>query len=224
MLPSAFAHRVVAWFGCFGTDPIRRCFVLQYIEQGQVFGRGRRYWRVTKTAHKELHLPQPDSFEQRRLLTEAMSRLSRARSIGELVDVLRTSARSIAGADGITVIRREGDRVAYIAEDALQPLWAGHDFPIENCISGLAIIEARPIHIPDIYDDPRVPVEAYEPTFVRSMAMYPIGLMGPSMAMGAYWASSGEIDPGASALLASLARYAGVTLGRVTEGRGADPA
>lgn len=167
---------------------------------------------------------EPDSFEQRRLLTEAMARLSRASSIDELVDILRVCARTIARADGITVIRRKGNRVAYIAEDALQPLWAGADFPIENCISGLAIIEARPIHIPDIYDDPRVPIDAYEPTFVRSMAMYPIGLMGPSMAMGAYWSKTGTIDPGASALLASLARYAGVTLGRVTDGRGADPA
>jgi hypothetical protein len=176
------------------------------------------------SAREERRLAEPDTFEQRRLLTEAMARLSRAGSIDEIVDILRLCARAISGADGITVIRRQGDRVAYIAEDALQPLWAGADFPIENCISGLAILEARPIHIPNIYEDPRVPIEAYEPTFVRSMAMYPIGLMGPSMAMGAYWARSGAIDPGTSALLASLARYAGVTLGRVTDGRGADQA
>ncbi|MEP9357218.1 GAF domain-containing protein [Sphingomonas sp. KR3-1] len=165
---------------------------------------------------------QPDSFEQRRLLTEAMARLSHAGSIDEIVAILRESARTIAQADGITVIRRDGNQVAYIAEDALEPLWSGQSFPIEACISGLAIIEAHPIHIPDIYEDPRVPVDAYRPTFVRSMAMYPIGLMGPSMAMGAYWRTAGAIDPGASALLASLARYAGVTLGRVTDGKGAD--
>jgi hypothetical protein len=169
-------------------------------------------------------LREPDSFEQRRLLTEAMARLSHATSIDELVTVLRECARTIARCDGVTVIRREGDSVAYVAEDAMTPLLAGERFPIENCISGLAILEARPIHIPDIYDDPRVPVDAYRPTFVRSMSMYPIGLMGPSMAMGAYWAAAGPIDPGTSALLASLARYAGVTLGRVTDGKGADPA
>lgn len=175
-------------------------------------------------ARKELGLREPDGFEQRRLLTEAMARLSHASSIDELVTVLRDCARTIARCDGITVIRREGNRVAYIAEDAMSPLWAGEDFPIENCISGLAIIEARPIHIPDIYEDARVPVDAYRPTFVRSMSMYPIGLMGPSMAMGAYWAEAGAANPATNALLASLARYAGVTLGRVTEGRGADPA
>lgn len=168
-------------------------------------------------------MKQPDSFEQRRLLTEAMSRLSRTGSIDEIVTVLRYCARSIGRADGITVIRRDGDQVSYIAEDALSPLWTGQQFPIEACISGLAILEAHPIHIPDIYDDPRVPIDAYRVTFVRSMAMYPIGLMGPSMAMGAYWAEPGAIDPAASAMLASLARYAGVTLRRVTDGRGANP-
>jgi len=175
-------------------------------------------------ARGELGLREPDSFDQRRLLTEAMARLSRANSIDELVTVLRECARKIARCDGVTVIRRTGDRVAYIAEDAMSPLWSGSDFPIENCISGLAIVEARPIHIPDIYEDDRVPVDAYRPTFVRSMSMYPIGLMGPSMAMGAYWATSGPADPSTTALLGSLARYAGVTLNRVTEGRGADPA
>lgn len=174
-------------------------------------------------ARGELGLREPDSFDQRRLLTEAMARLSRASSIDELVTVLRECARKIARCDGVTVIRREGNLVAYIAEDALTPLWTGERFPIENCISGLAIIEARPIHIPDIYEDPRVPVDAYRPTFVRSMSMFPIGLMGPSMAMGAYWAEAGPADPTVTALLGSLARYAGVTLGRVTEGRGADP-
>ena len=158
---------------------------------------------------------EPDSFEQRRLLTEAMARLSHARSIDELVTVLRECARTIARCDGVTVIRREGNRVAYIAEDAMSPLWAGSDFPIENCISGLAIIEARPIHIPDIYQDSRVPVDAYRPTFVRSMSMYPIGLMGPSMAMGAYWASAGPIDPEAIALLGNLARAASPVFDRV---------
>jgi hypothetical protein len=173
-------------------------------------------------AREELGLREPDGFEQRKLLTEAMARLSRAGSIEELVTVLRECARTIARCDGVTVIRRSGNRVAYIAEDAMTPLWAGSDFPIENCISGLAIVEARPIHIPDIYRDDRVPVDAYRPTFVRSMSMYPIGLMGPSMAMGAYWQREGAADPATNALLASLARYAGVTLNRVTEGRGAD--
>ena len=154
-------------------------------------------------------------FGQRRHLSDAMQRLTAAQSIEAMVAVLRDSGRAIAAAEGVTVIRREGDLVAYIAEDAINPLWTGKRFAIEACISGLAILEGKPIVIPDIYADPRVPHAAYRPTFVRSMAMYPVGLVRPMMAMGAYWRAPGEVDPGTSAMLATLARLAGVTLGRL---------
>jgi GAF domain-containing protein len=134
--------------------------------------------------------------------------LAAARSEEQIVTVFRRSARAIAGADGITMIRREGDRVHYIAEDAIGPLWSGQDFPIEACISGIAILENRPIIIPDIYADPRVPIEAYRPTFVRSMAMLPIGHSAPKWAMGAYWSTTGVPAEEAMTLLGSLARAA----------------
>ena len=162
--------------------------------------------------------------EQRAQLTEAMTALACARSLDKMIDILRRSARAIAGAEGITVIRRIGDRVSYIAEDALQPLWTGQDFAIEACVSGIAILEKRPIVIPDIYADSRVPHDAYRPTFVRSMAMYPIGLFEPSMAIGAYWGRTGPIETQTSIRLSSLARYAGITIDRLTEGRGANAA
>src|SRR3546814_13137913 len=41
--------------------------------------------------------------------------------------------------------------------------------------------------IPDVFDDERVPVEAYRTTFVRSMVMVPIGGVEPIAALGAYW-------------------------------------
>jgi hypothetical protein len=158
---------------------------------------------------------EPAIFTQRRHLSDAMARLSKADSVGAMVSILRETGRAISGADGVTVIRREGDLVAYVAEDAVSPLWTGKRFAIEACISGLAILEGKPIMIPDIYVDPRVPHGAYRPTFVRSMAMYPIGLVEPMMAMGVYWRETGTVDAGVSALLASLARYASVTLSRV---------
>jgi GAF domain-containing protein len=134
--------------------------------------------------------------------------LAATRSQEQVVMVLRRSARAIAGADGITIIRRKGERVHYIAEDAIGPLWSGQDFPIEACISGIAILENQPIIIPDIYADPRVPIEAYRPTFVRSMAMLPIGQSAPKWAMGAYWSTVGAPAEEAMTLLGSLARAA----------------
>jgi signal transduction histidine kinase/CheY-like chemotaxis protein len=42
--------------------------------------------------------------------------------------------------------------------------------------------------VPDIYADPRIPHEAYRPTFVKSLAMTPIRKDDPIGAIGAYWA------------------------------------
>jgi hypothetical protein len=161
------------------------------------------------------HLGEPAIFAQRRKLNETMSALAAVVSLEDLVAVLCAGGRAIAASEGVTVIRREGDLVAYIGEDAINPLWTGKRFAMEACISGLAILENQPIHIPDIYADPRVPHSAYRPTFVRSMAMYPIGLTASVMAVGAYWREAREIDTGTSALLATLARMAGMALSRI---------
>ncbi|RYE01543.1 MAG: GAF domain-containing protein [Sphingomonadales bacterium] len=158
---------------------------------------------------------EPAIFAQRRKLNEAMAALADVVSIEDLVSVLCTAGRAIAASDGVTVIRREGDLVAYIAEDAIKPLWTGKSFAIEACISGIAILENQPVLIPDIYADARVPHAAYRPTFVRSMAMYPIGLVAPTMAVGAYWREAQPLDQGTGALLATLARMASVALSRI---------
>lgn len=158
---------------------------------------------------------EPAIFAQRRRLNEAMAALATVMSVEDLVRILCAAGRAVAASEGVTVIRREGDLVAYIAEDATQPLWTGKRFAIAACISGQAILANQPILIPDIFTDARVPHAAYRPTFVRSMAMYPIGFTSPMLAMGAYWRESGPINPGAAALLTTLARMASVALGRV---------
>ena len=45
-----------------------------------------------------------------------------------------------------------------------------------------------PVVIPDIYADPRIPHDAYRPTFVKSLAMVPIRQLEPLGAIGNYWA------------------------------------
>jgi len=42
------------------------------------------------------------------------------------------------------------------------------------CISGWTMLNRQPAVIEDIYADPRIPADAYRPTFVRSLAMVPI--------------------------------------------------
>ncbi|HWK35910.1 GAF domain-containing protein [Sphingomonas sp.] len=141
--------------------------------------------------------------------------LAQATTIDAVVTALRHAARAIAGADGITVIRWIGDEVEYVGEDAISPLWTGQRFPIRTCVSGMAMLARDVIVIPDIENDPRVPLNAYLSTFVRSMAMFPIGRGDPDMAMGAYWRETGPVDAGAIARMASLAQVAADAVARI---------
>jgi len=158
-------------------------------------------------------------FKRWRLLSSATERLSQAGTLDAILDELRVSARAILQSDGVAVVRREGDRVHYVGEDAIAPLWSGQRFPIATCISGIAMIERRMIVIPDIRLDPRVPHNAYLSTFVASMAMAPIGHGDPVAAIGAYWRSTAPIEDDALALLDMLAKGASAQLERLTDQR-----
>lgn len=150
-------------------------------------------------------------FRRWSLLSAAIDALAGTRTIDAALEVLRTRTRAIAMADGVCVVRRIGDRVAYIGEDAIAPLWTGQDFPIAHCISGIAMLERQPILIPDIARDSRVPLNAYLATFVASMAMFPLGRGGPFAALGLYWASAQPIEDAALALVESLTHSANAT-------------
>jgi GAF domain-containing protein len=160
-------------------------------------------------------------------VTEATALLATVASLEEGLEVLRARARRIAAADGVTIVRRVGDQVAYVGEDAVAPLWTGQSFPIRECVSGLAILARRPIAITDIRVDPRVPQNAYVSTFVRSMAVFPIGAREPEAALGVYWAEPREMDAGAMSMVETLTRSANAALERIAirreageEGRG----
>jgi hypothetical protein len=154
-------------------------------------------------------VPQRGFLNRRVRLAHTLGLLSAASDEGDAVAILRDHARVVAASDGITVVRREGDEVAYVAEDAISPLWTGQHFPMAMCISGLAIMTGEPILIPDIRNDSRVPLNAYLATFVHSMAMFPIGR---TAALGAYWKEAGPIDMDAVELLTELADAAAALL------------
>ncbi len=152
------------------------------------------------------------------LLQEASALMREARSLDAVLEVLRSKARAIGDADGVTVIRRQGDRVRYVGEDAISPLWTGQEFPIERCISGLAILERRPIAIPNVMADPRVPHSAYLSTFVRSMAVFPLGYPVPIAALGLYWREERTLPRDAEVLMGFLAQSANVAFERLAVG------
>jgi len=109
-------------------------------------------------------------------------------AVEDVVRVLASAVRSHVGADGVTVVMRDGDRSRYLEENAIGALWKGRDFPLEDCISGWAMQRNTQVVVPDIREDPRIPLPLYEATFVRSLVMTPIECAGEVVgALGAYW-------------------------------------
>ena len=145
-------------------------------------------------------------------LLAAIQALSFARTLDELTVVVRTHARAVTGADGITFVLRDAGECYYVDEDAIGPLWKGRRFPLESCISGWVMLYGQPAVIPDIYADARIPHDVYRSTFVRSLAMFPVRTEAPIAAIGAYWATIHEATEAERNALQALANAASLAL------------
>lgn len=155
------------------------------------------------------------TIEQLRILVDTVQQLSLARDINKIMSVVRTAARGLTGADGATFILRDNDLCFYADEDALTPLWKGERFPMKACISGWAMLHKETVVIPDIYKDERIPIFAYEPTFVKSLVMVPIRTIDPIGAIGNYWADEHVATAEEIQLLQSLADITSVSIENV---------
>ncbi len=158
-------------------------------------------------------------------LAEVVAQIAAVHELQALMDVVRHAVRELTGADGATLVLRENGFCYYADEDAIGPLWKGQRFPLETCISGWVMLNCQAAVIEDIYVDPRIPHEAYRPTFVKSLAMVPVGRERPIAAIGCYWAdrhaaSSEELElqqalaDAMSVGLANLELYAGINQAR----------
>src|SRR5439155_2159024 len=148
-------------------------------------------------------------------LVDAVQELSLARDLEGIMAAVRRTARQLTGADGATFVLREGDLCHYADEDAIAPLWKGQRFPMSACISGWAMLNRQAVIIEDIYADPRIPADAYRPTFVKSLVMVPIGISSPIGAIGIscarpHLAASEEVE-----LLQGLANTTAVAMENV---------
>lgn len=148
-------------------------------------------------------------------LVRAIQELSLARSMERVMEIVRTTARELTGADGATFVLREGDCCYYAEEDAIAPLWKGQKFPMKNCISGWVMMNRQTVVIEDIYQDARIPADAYRPTFVKSLTMVPIRTESPIGAIGNYWANHHVPSPEQVELLQALANTTSVAMENV---------
>ena len=148
-------------------------------------------------------------------LLQAVQELSLARSLPEIQEIVRRSARELTGCDGATFVLRTDDECLYLDEDAITPLWKGSRFPIEACISGWAMLNRKAVVVPDIYVDDRIPREAYRPTFVKSLVMVPIRTLDPVGAIGNYWAQQRQPTAREVSLLQALADATSIAMENV---------
>jgi signal transduction histidine kinase len=112
-------------------------------------------------------------------------------------------------------VLRDGDQCHYVDEDAIGPLWKGRRFPMSACISGWAMLHRTPAVVDDITHDERIPIEAYRPTFVKSLALVPIRAADPIGAIGVYWASRHRAGEDELTLLQELADTTALALENV---------
>lgn len=130
-----------------------------------------------------------------RRLAEVVEQIAAVHDLQALMDVVRHAVRELTGADGATLVLRDNGCCYYADEDAIGPLWKGQRFPLEACISGWVMLHCQTALIEDIYADPRIPHEAYRPTFVKSLSMVPVRREQPVAAIGCYWATRHAVSP-----------------------------
>ena len=155
----------------------------------------------------------PDS-PRWKLLEAAREQLALAADRDAIIAIVRSCARSVLSADGVTFVLREYSNCYYVEEDAIAPLWKGKRFPMTSCISGWAMLNRKTAVIPDIFADARIPHDVYRKTFVKSLVMAPVGMDTPMAAIGAYWQDKPVISEREVAAVETLAGLVGEALRR----------
>lgn len=148
-------------------------------------------------------------------LLALVQELSHARTLESVVALVRDQARDLLQADGVTFVLRDGAYCHYVEENAIGPLWKGRKFPLHTCISGWAMLNRKAVAIEDIYQDERIPLDAYRVTFVKSLAMVPIRRSGPIGAIGAYWAAHRHVTDDELLTLQALADSVSIAMENV---------
>lgn len=166
----------------------------------------------TSRATKSPGLWYANAMEQ---LVEVVQQLSLARKLETIMDIVRKAARELTEADGAIFVLRDGDRCFYAEKDAIAPLSKGQRFPMSACICSWAMLNGKSAVIEDIYADPRIPADAYRPTFVKSLAMVPIRTVQPVGAIGIYWTKQHRPCPEQVKIIQALADTTAVAMENV---------
>ena len=105
---------------------------------------------------------------------------------------------------------------AFEGTDGVIAELGGMRFPVSSCVPGWAMTDGQPVIIADVLSDQRAPRNLYHPTFVRALAMTPVGAR-PCAAIGAYWAVVGRPPRPAIEALKAFADSVATLLPRLIE-------
>src|SRR5262245_43082749 len=141
-------------------------------------------------------------------LVAAVQALAFARDGAAITAGASAAARRLTRADGAAFILREDDSVYYADEDAIAPLWKGRRFPLAHCISGWVMLNRASAAIADVTTDARIAQERYRRTFVRSLAIVPVGSRTPVGALAVYWGGAHTATADERQVLETLAETA----------------
>ncbi len=148
--------------------------------------------------------------DQLKEIIYTINRLSKADDLGVLQTIVANAARKLVGARGTTFVVKDNDHCFYIEEDTDPPLWKGNRFPLKNCITGWVMLNKKPAIIEDIYKDERIPIDLYQKTYVKSLAVFPANQKDPRFAIGCYWDTQYLPDKDDVQLIQTLAEAASI--------------
>lgn len=137
------------------------------------------------------------------LLLETSRELYALTDASEIMNVVERRARELVGADRVTFVIREGDRV-YARDSASDPTWKGRPLTIEWFASGWTMLHAQDLVLEDVQGDPRIPLDARRPASVASAALVPVENDGAVAVLAAYWTTRHAATPRELALLRAL--------------------
>jgi PAS domain S-box-containing protein len=140
-----------------------------------------------------------------RELISVVQELAHTRDRDAVTRAVLRAARRLTDADGATLALREGLDYHYIDEDAVAPLWKGKRFSLGEGVGGWVMTHRQPVVIEDLRTYPHARAEAGHPTFVRGMAIVPLGTKEPLGTLGSYWAQPYQPTPEETQLLRTLA-------------------
>ena len=147
-------------------------------------------------------------------LMQVIQELPRCRDMEAVISAVCRAARQLSGSDAAVLVLRDGELCHVIGEDSPTPYWKGRRYPLKESVTGWVMEHDQPVVLDDI-SDPRVSQTIYRTTYVKSMAVVPLGRPQPIGSLSNLWRSRHTPSADEVKLMGMLADAAAVALENV---------